>query len=296
MSYITLDQSVLIYYFVNFIVMLGILAGFRWFANLVANASLHELLAEHDNGAVGISLAGGVMGIAIMLMGAVSGNAASSLQQEVMLVTAYGVLGIVLMWVTRQVFDYISLPKISITQQIHENNIAAGLVDAGNLIASAIIVRAVMTWVEGDAWINFLVVLLGFIASQIIMYLATLYRSIVITKRHAGRKLHEEIEAGNLALAIRFSGHRIGVALAVTSTSGLVVYDANNLLLILSLWFGIALVLFIAQSIISFVARMILLPSINVGAEVIEQRNVAVGTLEAAIFVAVGLAFVGLLG
>lgn len=296
MSYINLEQSVLLNYFINFVLMLGILAGFRWFSNFVANASLHELLAEHDNGAVGISLAGAVVGIAIMLMGVVSGQALSSLLEEVMLVTIYGVLGILLMWLTRQVFDHLSLPNISITQHIHDNNFAAGLVDAGNLIASAIIVRAVMTWVEGDAWINLLVVLLGFIASQIIMYLATLYRSIIIAKRHAGRRLDEEIAAGNLALAIRFSGHRIGVALAVTSTSGLLIYDANNLPLILSLWFAIALLLFIAQSLVSFAARLILLPGIQVGIEVIEQRNVAVGILEAAIFIAVGLMFVGLLG
>ncbi len=296
MSYITLNESVLLNYLLNFIVMIMILAGFRWFANFVANASLYELLAEHDNGAVGISLAGGLIGIAIMLMGVVSGHALSSLQEEIMLVSIYGLLGIVLMWVTRQVFDHISLPKISITQQIHNNNRAAGLIDAGNLIASAIVVRAVMMWVEGDAWINFLVVLLGFVASQIIMYLATLYRSLLFAKRHAGRKLYEEIEAGNIALAIRFSGHRIGVALAVTSTSGLLIYDANNLPLMLGLWLGIALLLFIAQSAVSIVARLILLPGIDVGMEVVEQRNIAIGTLEAAIYIAVGLVFVGLLG
>ncbi len=296
MSYLTLNESVLIFYLVDFLVVLAILAGFRFFSGLVANASLNEVLAEQDNVALGISLAGAVAGIAIMLMGVVSGPAANTLQRELLLMTGYGVLGVLLMWVTRQIFDHVSLPYISIHKQIMANNVAVGLVDAGNLIASAIIVRAVMMWVENSTLMGLGIVLLGFLASQVIMFLATRYRIVAFHYRHPENSLHGELEQGNLALAVRFSGHRIGVALAVTSTSGLLAYQADQLWLTLGLWFVIALGLFAAQSLISFVARLILLPGINVGEEVVAQRNVAIGTLEAAIYIAVGLIFVGFLG
>lgn len=296
MSYLTLDGSVLIYYLIDFVIVLLLLAGLRFFSGLLANASLNEILSEHDNFAVGISLSGAVIGLAIVLMGAVSGQASGSPQEELILMTSYGLLGVVLMWLTRLIFDYISFPEISIHQQIFDNNAAIGLVDAGNMIASAIIVRAVMLWVEGGNLQGLGVVLFGFLASQVLMYLATLYRRLVFSRRHPDSSLPQELADGNVALAIRFSGHRIGVALAVTATSGLLVYQADKLGFVLALWLLIALVLFAVQTLFAFIIRHVLLPGVNVGVEVTEQRNVAIGSLEAAIYIAVGFVFVGLLG
>ena len=57
-----------------------------------------------------------------------------------------------------------------------------------------------------------------------------------------------------------------------------------------------ALVLFAVQTLFSIVARHVLLPGIDVGEEVANQRNIAVGALEAAIYIAAGLTLVGLFG
>ena len=95
---------------------------------------------------------------------------------------------------------------------------------------------------------------------------------------------------------MRFAGHRIGVALAVTAASGIVVYYVESVLYSLLVWSGVALLMFLAQTAVSIAARHVLLPGIDVGEEVGNQRNVAIGSLEAAIYVAVGLIFVGLFG
>ncbi|MDM8546612.1 DUF350 domain-containing protein [Candidatus Venteria ishoeyi] len=296
MTYLSLDESVLMYYLIDFVIVLSILTGFRFFSNLIASASLHERLAEDDNFALGISLAGAIISIAIMLMGAVSGQVAASPRQELVMMAAYGVFGILLMWLTRKLFDHVLFAKVSIHQLILSDNAAAGLVDAGNMIATAIIVRAVMMWVEEDSWLGFGIVLLGFALSQLIMYLATWYRRWVFMRRHPKRSLDQELETNNIALAIRFSGHRIGLALAITSTSSLVLYQSEQLAWALGLWLLVALALFVAQTLIAIAARFILLPGVNVGQEVTEQRNIAIGALEASIYMAVGLIFLGLLG
>lgn len=286
----------LAYYAIDLIIVLAILAGLRLFSGMVSNTSLHEVLSVQDNAAAGISLTGALIGVAIMLMGAVSGGPEAGPGHEALLMAGYGVVGVLLMWVTSRLFDRLSMPGISISTQIQQGNAAAALVDAGNLIATAIIVRAVMTWVNDSLQVGIAVVLIGYIIAQIILYLATGYRTLIFAHRHSGKTLEKEIAAGNIALAVRFAGHRIGVGLAVTAASGIVIYFMDNVWFSLLVWALVAIGMFLAQTILAIAARLILLPGINVGEEVGKQKNIAIGALEGAIYVAIGLVFAGLFG
>jgi len=296
MNYVILHDASLEYYIIDLVIVLAILAGLRFFSGLVANVSLHEVLSEHDNTAVGISLTGAVIGVAIMLMGAVAGDAGVSPMHEALLMLGYGVVGILLMWVTSRLFDRLSMPKISVHDLIQQGNVAAAIADAGNLIATAIIVRAIMGWVDGSTYLGILVVLAGYVIAQIILYLATRYRALVFARRHPGNSLHQEIATDNIALAVRFAGHRIGVGLAVTAASGIVVYFNDSVWVSLLIWSLWAIGMFLAQTLVSIAARLVLLPGIDVGEEVGVQRNIAIGSLEGAIYVAVGLIYAGLFG
>ncbi len=296
-SLIMLEDASFGYYAVDFVIMLGFMAALRLLAGTIADVSLKDILAKQDNFAAGITLAGAVVAVAILMMGVAAGEAGRSYANEVTLMAGYGVLAMLLMWVTRIVFDHISLPGISVHQQILDGNVAAGIVDAGNLIATAIIVRAAMTWVDGSTFLGLGVVVAIYVISQIILVAATLYRKKVFESRHGtGRTLGSEIADGNTALAIRFAGYRLGVGLAVTATSGLVIYDPELLVLSVAAWSLLAVVMFLAQTALSIILRHILLPNINVGQEVGNQRNIAIGAMEAAIYIGVGFTFVGLLG
>ena len=296
MEYLSFETSNLLYYTIDFIIVLALIAGFRFFSSLIANGSLTDVLSEQDNFAMGISMSGALIGIAIMLTGVMSGEVASSPQQEAIMIASYGGLGIILMGLTRLLLDYVSLSKISIKQLIQDGNIAAGLVDAGNMIASALMVRAIMLWVEVDTLIGLSVILLGFVASQVLLYLATQYRRFIFQRCHPKRSLQAEIAACNVALAVRFSGYRIAIALAITTASGFVIFQADQMWLSVGIWFVTALVLFVALTLVAILVRWVLLPNINVACEVTEQANVAIGSLEAAIYISVGLVFLGLLG
>ncbi len=296
-SLIMLEDASIGYYAVDFVIMLGFMAALRLLAGSIADVSLSDILAKQDNFAAGITLAGAVVAVAILMMGVVSGEAGRSYADEVALMAGYGVLAMVLMWVTRKVFDHISLPGVSIHQEILKGNVAAGIVDAGNMIATAIIVRAAMSWVDGSTFLGLAVVVAAYVVSQIILMAATLYRKKVFESRHGkGRTLGNEIADGNTALAIRFAGYRLGVGLAVTATSGLVIYDPALLVMSVIAWSLLAVVMFFAQTSLSIALRYILLPGINIGQEVGDQRNIAIGAMEAAIYIGVGFTFVGLLG
>ena len=154
-----------------------------------------------------------------------------------------------------------------------------------------------MTWVDGTTLTGLAMVVAAYVASQVILVLATLYRKKVFEVRHGGKRtLGGEIADGNTALAVRFAGYRLGVGLAVTATSGVVTYDPTLLPLSMAAWCMVAVVMFVAQSTLSIALRIVLLPGIDIGQEVGEQRNVAIGAMEAAIYIGVGFAFVGLLG
>jgi uncharacterized membrane protein YjfL (UPF0719 family) len=164
------------------------------------------------------------------------------------------------------------------------------------MIATAIIIKGAMIWVDGDMTMAILAVVVSFVASQIIMALATLYRVKVYEKRHAGGQLHNAIEDNNVALALRFSAYRIGIAIAVSAAFTAVEYDADAFMLVFMLWFAVALGLFVLLTLIAVVIRHSVLHKVNVGEEVGEQNNIAVGAIEGSIYIVVGLLLAGLIG
>jgi uncharacterized membrane protein YjfL (UPF0719 family) len=295
-DFINVDIDLALYYLVDFIIAVGLLSAMRILAGLVSNVSATAEIAQNDNKAFGISLAGAMLAVSIMLMGVVSGDAGYSLANEAFTVILFGLIGIVLMWVTRIVFDRVSFPHLSIHQQIMNGNMAASIIDACNMIATAIIIKGAMIWVDGGLKVAVMAVIASFIASQVIMSLATLYRVKIFEKRHQGSKLHTAIEENNIALALRFSAYRLGIAIAVSAAFTAVEYTPDAFMTVFMLWFAVALALFVLLTLVAIVIRHGVLRGVNVGEEVGQQGNIAVGAIEGSIYIVVGLLLAGLIG
>lgn len=295
-DFINVDIDLALYYLVDFIIAVGLLSAMRILAGLVSNVSATAEIAQNDNKAFGISLAGAMLAVSIMLMGVVSGDAGYSLANEAFTVILFGLIGIVLMWVTRIVFDRVSFPHLSIHQQIMNGNMAASIIDACNMIATAIIIKGAMIWVDGGLKVAVMAVIASFIASQVMMSLATLYRVKIFEKRHQGSKLHTAIEENNIALALRFSAYRLGIAIAVSAAFTAVEYISDAFMTVFMLWFAVALALFVLLTLVAIVIRHGVLRGVNVGEEVGQQGNIAVGAIEGSIYIVVGLLLAGLIG
>ena len=295
-DFINVEVNLAFYYLVDFIIAVALLSSMRLLAGLVGNVSATHEISHSDNKAFGVSLAGAMVAVSIMLMGVVSGDAGYSLANEAFTVILFGVIGIALMWLTRIAFDRVSFPHVSIHHQIMKGNMAASIIDACNMIATAIIIKGAMTWVDGGLVNAVMAVIASFIASQTILALATLYRVKVFEKRHQGCKLHTAIEDNNIALALRFSAYRIGIAIAVSAAFTAVEYDPDVFITVFFLWFAVALALFILLTLIAMVIRHGVLHGINVGEEVGQQGNIAVGVIEGSIYIVVGLLLAGLIG
>ena len=295
-SYIGIESNLGIYYLIDFLIIIAIISAMRPLTGVIGNVSSREELTQRDNAAFGISIAGATLGLAVMLMGVVSGEVAINPLYEALIMLGYGGVGIVLMAFTRKVFDILSMPRISIHDEIIKGNVAAALIDAGNMIATAIILRAVMIWVDSNSWFGLVFVLAGFLFSQIIMLVATAYRRYVFKHRQNGAGMQDEIAKGNIALALRFAGHRIGIALAVTAASGIVVFGGEQGFVNLAAWALTATVMFFVLTVIAVITRKAVLLRVDVAEEVDKQQNVAIGIIEAAIYIAIGFLLAGLFG
>ena len=291
-----MDIDIFIYQilFIDLVIAVAMIAALRFLCGVVANVSSTEELATRDNFAYGIAMAGGILSLALMLTGAVSGQPGSTYLNEIISVLAYGILGLLLIKVGRWMQDKIVLRGIELQDQIRAGNLAAALVDAANTIATGLMLRAVMLWVETDALGGLLLVLTAFVSVQILLAIVASYRGWVYSRRHDGSSLQLALNDGQIALAIRFFGHVIGVALAVTAASGIVAYFTEDIALALLRWVGVALILTIFLSLIASLARKIVLLGVDVVEEVDNQNNVGVAAIEAAIAIAVGLFFVAL--
>ncbi len=280
---------------IDLVLAVILLTAFRKLAGLISNVSTTEELATKDNFAFGLVFAGGLISLSIVLTGAISGDAGNSILHEIVLITTYGVLGIILMMLSRKVLDNFALPNINIQEEIMKGNMAAAIVDVGNLLATAIIVKAVMSWIDDTSLFGLISVIVGFIVSQVVLILVTQYRSKVYASRHNGKSLQDEFIAGNCAIALRYCGHKIGVALAVTAASGFVIYNDERILMASLAWGLISIVLTIVLSLIAIAARYVILAKIDVVDEVDNQKNVGIGFIEATIYVSIGLLLASLI-
>lgn len=280
---------------INLAVAIAMIASLRLISGLVANVSTHEELSQKDNFAFGVAMAGGAIALAMMLTGVVSGEPANSLVSEFTVVVCYGLIGLVLIKVGRFLQDKLVLTAIPIQAEIKKGNMSAALVDVANTIATGLIIRAVMTWVESTTLLGLGIVIVAFILTQLVLALVTKYRLVVYAKRHDGACLQRAFEQGNLALSIRYLGHLIGVALAITAASAFVAYNPEALVTALISWVICAILLAIGLSILSIIARHIILAGINVVEEVDIQQNVAIGSIEASIYIAIGIVLMALL-
>lgn len=270
------------------------ISGLRFLTGLVANVDSAEELASRDNAAFGIAMAAGTISLALMLTGAVSGELGATYLEEIVSVASYGILGLVLIKVGRLIQDKVLLRGIEIQSQIKSGNVAAALVDGANTIAIGLILRAVMLWVESETLSGLLVVLAAFVITQLLLALVTSYRIQVFARRNGGASLQSAFAEGHVALSIRFMGHLIGVALALTAASGVVAYSEETLLIALLTWAGITVLFTMLVSLLAVVARNVILAGVNVVEEVDEQHNLGVAAIEAAIYISIGLFFTAL--
>lgn len=296
LAQIDFSQNIILMLLINLTVVVLLILSLRFLWALVANVRSTEELSKKDNYAFGISMAGGIFALGLVLNGVLATPFRQTISEQLLLLLGYGMLGMVLIRVGRFLQDKLVFPNIKLHQEISQNNLAAAIIDASNIIATAIIVRAAMLWVDAQSWQGVFAVLSSFIVAQVILGLIARFRFTVFARRNNGKHLELAFEEGNEALALRFGGHVIGVGLAVTTSSYFVSFLVENMFVSLIGWALCAVALTILLSFLAFIAKMVVLAGIDIVEEVDHQRNIGVAAIEGVIYLTIGLVFVALMG
>ncbi|HPD82219.1 MAG: DUF350 domain-containing protein [Alphaproteobacteria bacterium] len=288
------DHSLNSVLFVNILIVIALFTCLRLFSGAIAHINATKEILTKDNAAFGLSLAGVTFAVAIMLSGAIYGNYSIDLWTSAAYVSGFGVLGILLMSLTRIIFDKITLPEISLRDEISKGNIAVAIADTSNVLAAAIIIRSLMIWATDNALHDVLFLLVAYLISQVILTSTTYIRRLMVRYFHTGRETQDELKNGNIAMALSFGGRKIATAFAITIASNFDFFEVYDLKMIILPWILISISAVIILKIIAYIAERIVLFNVATMREILDQRNIAVGAIQATIYMAMGLLIAGL--
>nr|HQU73950.1 DUF350 domain-containing protein [Calditrichia bacterium] len=163
--------------------------------------SVKEELVHKDNFALALALVGYYMGLVISLGGVLSSNS-EGLVNDLIDITVYGLLSILLMNFSIWVNDKIILRKFdNIKEIITDQNAGTGVVEGANHIAVGMIMFGAMSG-EGDIMTGLTFWILG----QATLVLASLVYAAILPF-----DLHAEIEKDNVAVGVAFAGVLIAI-------------------------------------------------------------------------------------
>src|SRR5262249_4715266 len=181
-----------------------LLALARWVQQWLYGKTLHALLTEDDNPAMGIAIAGYLFGV-FWTVTVLLANLSYELLPDLLSVLLYGGIGIVLLTAVALGTCRVFL-GMGIQEQLAARNVAAGIVVVGVYVASSLAYMGKVSGEGGGFWILLLFFLLGQLALLGITYAfrwLTSYDDV------------QEIAAGNVAAALALTGLLIAVGLIV---------------------------------------------------------------------------------
>lgn len=290
-----LTQDLLIYILIDLTIAIILLSAMRFISGVSASVNTTDELSKQDNFAFGISVAGSIAALGIVLTGAITGENAESYLMEVIGMTSYGVLGLILIRVGHIIHDRIALQKLDKNAQIKKQNITVGIVDAASVIATAIIIRAVLLWVNGLTLSTFIAIVSGFIVAQTMLVIVTRIKEHQYAKHNQNDCMQEAFENGQVALALKYAGQVISTALAITAASHFFTYNENTLVINLLGWLLFGLIITLIVAILTNIAKRIILMGINFVEEVDQQHNIGIAVIEMAISISIALILTALM-
>lgn len=283
-------KDLLIYLSIDIGIAFALLIAVRLLSGRFSKISVTQELGVKDNFAFGISLAGRMLSLCIVLGSVVGRHVGEGFQEAALGMLLFGIIGIILVKFGRYSHDKLILNRLDKEQMIDEKNVSVALVDAASAIASAIMLHSMLLWVEGTDVNAIVAITTGFIVVLAVLLLMTRLYEYRFASDNQNDSFQKILCKGHLAVAIEHSGHLIGTAMVVSSASTLLIYDAQTYVSNVTGWLIVGLALSIALLVLVTVAKKLVLLGMNWQQEVDQQHNIGVAAIQFAL--SIGLAFV----
>ena len=256
--------------FVYLAVILVLLAVGKWvYDALHRRFVLRVELLEKDNLALAVTVAGYYLGLVIVLGGVVSGPASVSLVDDVIGLVIFGGLAIVLLNLSAWVNDRLVFSRFDNEREIVEDgNVGVGILEGANYVAVGLITAGALS---GE----------GGMASALVFWvtgLAALVVAGVLYDRITSYDLHDQIEGGNVAVAVAFAGVLVGFGNVIRLAGEGDFVSWNESLTEFGYYLVVGLVLL---PLVRLFADKVLLPGARLADELVTERpNLGAGVIE----------------
>ena len=265
--------------FVYLAVILVLLAVGKWvYDALHRRFVLRVELLEKDNLALAVTVAGYYLGLVIVLGGVVSGPASVSLLDDVIGLAIFGALAIVLLNLSAWVNDRLVFSRFDNEREIVEDrNVGVGILEGANYVAVGLITAGAMSGEGGMAsglafWIT---------------GLAALVVAGVLYDRITSYDLHDQIEGGNVAVAVAFAGVLVGFGNVIRLAGEGDFVSWNESLTEFGYYLVVGLVLL---PLVRLFADKVLLPGARLADELVQERpNLGAGVIEGVSYLAASM-------
>ncbi len=199
------------YYIVFTLVYLSIAVGVKHFLGFKNRRYFN---AEHEisNGNLALAIRrGGIQfGLAIAMVGVLSGQSEESFKADLLATIFYGLVAACFMFFSLIVTDRLVLPGVNNSEEIGKGNLAIGCVEFGTLVMTGILAYAS---IHGDQG-GFLEAVAYFVAGQVMLILLVMvYQKLFLARLNLVQKIQE----GNVAAGIYLGGKVIAYGLILQS-------------------------------------------------------------------------------
>ena len=240
-------------------------------------------MVDKDNLAFAVTHVGYFVGLLLAICGAMAGVQHDSLLHDLMITFGFGLGAIVLLNVAIIINDRVIFGGLELKKSIVEKeNVAVGIVEAGNSIANGLIIYGVLT-VESE---HIFVALIFWLVAQVLVILtAMIYNKIM------PYDVFSKIYAGNAAVAVSLAGFLVGMANIIRYAIESEHSDWAESAVAIGVHLGVALIAF---PVFRFLTDKLLLPKRSITDELINQEkpNFGVGLVEAFAYISASVLIV----
>ncbi|WP_040521775.1 DUF350 domain-containing protein [Aliiglaciecola lipolytica] len=291
---VPLSSGVWIYLGIDIAVAICLLFTLRLMSGKMAAVSTSQELGSNDNFAFGISVAGRMLALCIVLSAAAASSDNNGYLGAALSMLLFGLVGILLIKIGRILHDKIILNRIDKEDMIKKRNTSIGVIDSASSVSTALIVSSVMLWVDGADWNALFAILSGFVVTQAILLIRTrIYERRFIINNQSST-FQQTISKGQLAVAIQHSGNLLGTAIVVSAANGLLTYNPVGYVSNLTGWLIVGMALSLILVILVILAKKVVLIGLNLAQEVEQQHNVGLASIEMVLSVGIALIVSGL--
>lgn len=277
---VPLSSDILIYLAIDISIAVILLFAIRSLSGVFTKFSVRNELGEKDNFAFGISMAGRMLSLTIVLSAVVGRHTHLGFEAAALGMLLFGSIGILLVKVGRYAHDKVVLNRLDKNQMISEKNVSVALVDAASAVASAIIIKSIIDWAVGNDMNTFVAILSGSMVVLGILLLTTRLYERRYAKNNQNNSFQKTLCQGQLALAVQHSGNLIGTAIVVSSAGSILVYEPASYVSNITGWLiagaGFSILLIMLTSL----SKHIVLSGVNWKTEVDLQHNIGIASIE----------------